>query len=312
MVPDRVAPRGVPRMAAVMRRRMNRSQLTVSSTCGRCTFTATSTSDVPRPPGPGTRIVPRYTWPRLAAAAGYSPRSTNISHQGRPSSLVMTRVASAVGNGGTAQNSCVSSSTLSGLRISGRAASPWPSLTNAGPREVSTRRRCCTCMRSLRFSSPRALSHATDAMNSPLVFTSCTMRAATTSGCLAQKSSWSLALYPKGSFATKSSRISMSSMRSGSGAMPPRRRPMPKPKPPCEGNCSVRMARSTAPDTMGSRRSASTTSINSGGMRGGEEEVEEEDEEDEEEEGGDADGDDRGDAAASTRLPARRAGGAPG
>jgi len=56
----------------------------------------------------------------------------------------MTRIASDVGNGGTAQNSEVSSSMDSGLKKSGRDARPWPVFTNAGPSEVSTLRRAWT------------------------------------------------------------------------------------------------------------------------------------------------------------------------
>ena len=113
------------------RRISTRSRRRIQSRLGRCTFTATQ--------WPSARRA-RYTWPRLAAAIGWSGNSTNSWWAGAPSSCSIVARATPWGKGGRLSCSWVSSSSQSRRTRSGRVERAWPTLMKQGPSRVRVRR----------------------------------------------------------------------------------------------------------------------------------------------------------------------------
>ena len=95
------------------------SSRTSRATCGRCTFTTTSSP---------VRNRAACTWAIDAAAIGVRSKRSNTSSSERPRSSSTTRRTTSNGSGGTRSRSCLNSATSS----SGNRPSPpemiWPSL----------------------------------------------------------------------------------------------------------------------------------------------------------------------------------------
>ena len=124
------------------------SSRTRRATCGRCTFTTTSSP---------VRRRAACTWAIDAAASGVRSNRSNTSSSERPSSSSTTRRTTSNGSGGTRSRSCLNSATSSG----GNSPSPpemiWPSLIYVGPRGANAWRSRRDSPRRP-YSCPRRLS----------------------------------------------------------------------------------------------------------------------------------------------------------